>query len=691
MVRHGGATSCVELLSAKGTRCVLDMGTGSYALGQHIIQNFFKGGEDAKNYRGGSILITHTHWDHIQGFPFFVPLFIPGQKWDVYGPRGAAGSIRESLSGQMQYDYFPVNLDYLGANIKYHDLSEGCFFLGGERKSPKVQAVKDVQLLAEENEEQLYCQEIGAGADIRVTTRYLNHPCLTLGYRLEDTVSKATICYITDHEPYDTRMGTEGYKPSPPEGKKTADDKHVDFIRGADLLIHDSQYTAEQYPQKVNWGHSTIEYVVDVALAARVRRLALYHHDPMRTDDQIDELVELANNRIAKKHTADHSYEPLEVFATADRQSFEVDGGIDVPKISDCDGVKASKVTTSGQEPSKAVKKASALNSTAAASGDMIILVFRDANEAKPLAEQLKNGINVCVHDTVAKSIEAARVHQPALMLVQQVLQGEMNGIDICHRIREMGDWGRNVPFLIETDTQELLDDIRAESETASVTDLISKPYSPEYFRTKVCIAMQRTPCRWRKALLPLDEEERLQTLHATGILDTDKEERFDRITRIASRLFDTPIVLVSLVDRHRQWFKSCHGICASETHRDQAFCAHAILREDIFLIPDALKDDRFMDNPLVTGEPRIRFYAGIPLSISKNKSPQQHRMGTLCLIDRRPRNLDESQMQMLKDLGALVEQELQTSLATELLKQSLIRDGEKKDAGSSCLEQHDK
>jgi GAF domain-containing protein len=127
----------------------------------------------------------------------------------------------------------------------------------------------------------------------------------------------------------------------------------------------------------------------------------------------------------------------------------------------------------------------------------------------------------------------------------------------------------------------------------------------------------------------PKNEDIRLAALRSLDILDTEPEERFDRLTRIAKRLFKVPIALVSFVDINRQWFKSCQGLEVKEMPRDISFCGHAILGDDIFIISDTLLDDRFYDNPLVINEPRIRFYAGIPLVISN-----EIRVGTLCLID---------------------------------------------------------
>jgi diguanylate cyclase (GGDEF)-like protein len=171
--------------------------------------------------------------------------------------------------------------------------------------------------------------------------------------------------------------------------------------------------------------------------------------------------------------------------------------------------------------------------------------------------------------------------------------------------------------------------------------------------------------------VLPKDESERLHALYSLLILDTPAEDRFDRITRLAQKLFHVPIALVSLIDTNRQWFKSCQGLTAQQTSRDISFCGHAILSDTPFIIPDAIKDTRFADNPLVTGEPNIRFYAGHPL-----KGPEGHRVGTLCLIDRQPRQFDMDQVESLRDMAFLVEQEL-LHVQQSAAQKALIRETE--------------
>lgn len=157
-----------------------------------------------------------------------------------------------------------------------------------------------------------------------------------------------------------------------------------------------------------------------------------------------------------------------------------------------------------------------------------------------------------------------------------------------------------------------------------------------------------------KKPNIPETEANRLKTLRALNILDTLPEERFDRVTRMAKRLFHVPIALVSLVDENRQWFKSCDGLPVSETGRDISFCGHAILGDSTFYISDASEDERFNDNPLVTGDPNIRFYAGHPLTAANGE-----KLGTLCIIDRKPKELTPDDFTALSDLAYTVEQEL--------------------------------
>lgn len=157
-----------------------------------------------------------------------------------------------------------------------------------------------------------------------------------------------------------------------------------------------------------------------------------------------------------------------------------------------------------------------------------------------------------------------------------------------------------------------------------------------------------------KKPAKPKDEAKRLATLRGLNVLDTPREERFDRLTRMTRRMFRVPIAGISLVDAERQWFKSSMGLTARETPRDLSFCAHAILSDRLMVVDDSLADERFEDNPLVTGEPHVRFYAGFPI-----KAGNGCRLGTLAIIDHDPRGLNAEEREAMRDLAAMVEREL--------------------------------
>ena len=174
------------------------------------------------------------------------------------------------------------------------------------------------------------------------------------------------------------------------------------------------------------------------------------------------------------------------------------------------------------------------------------------------------------------------------------------------------------------------------------------------------------------KAPLPLDEAQRLASLHEYAVLDTPGEACFDDLTELAARICEAPIALISLIDENRQWFKSRVGLDAAETTRDIAFCAHAIQQKELFIVPDATQDVRFADNPLVMGQPGIRFYAGAPLV-----TPEGHALGTLCVIDREPRVMNTDHQSALRVLSRLVMTQLalrQRTLEVGCLRQDSAR-----------------
>lgn len=178
---------------------------------------------------------------------------------------------------------------------------------------------------------------------------------------------------------------------------------------------------------------------------------------------------------------------------------------------------------------------------------------------------------------------------------------------------------------------------------------------------------------------VPANEAERMRTLRAYKILDTKPEERFDELTRLAAMICGTPISLISLIDKDRQWFKSKFGLDLQETPRAQAFCTHAIMQPELFVVPDATKDERFANNPLVTGDPHIRFYAGEPLAARDG-----HLLGTLCVIDREPHTLNEAQKEALKIVGRLVIANIELKSDLQELRDALTREATEKSAVAS-------
>ena len=168
-------------------------------------------------------------------------------------------------------------------------------------------------------------------------------------------------------------------------------------------------------------------------------------------------------------------------------------------------------------------------------------------------------------------------------------------------------------------------------------------------------------------ARIPPNEAARLEALRQYAVLDSEAEQGFDGLVRVASMLCGTPISLISLVDADRQWFKARHGLDATETPREQAFCAHAILDDTPLVVPDALRDQRFEHNPLVTGDPGIRFYAGAPLITQDG-----HALGTLCVIDRQPRALDTTQLEGLQLLARQVVTQLEHRRVAAALAEAL-------------------
>jgi len=264
--RYGGNTSCVEVRYGT-TIIVLDAGTGIRELGNALLKEFGRRPIEAH------LFVGHTHWDHIQGFPFFVPAYVPGNRFFIYSARGAGKPLAKVFRGQMDADYFPVLLSDMQAHLEFVELT-GPVTIG----------------------------------PMTIVFDYLNHPGVAIGFRI--SVGGKSVVYVSDHEPF--------YRTVEGELGEAEERKVIELARDADLCIREAQYTEEEYPAKRKWGHSTTEDALRSAAASNVRKLVLFHHDPMHDDDFIDQLRENCQARIreagyAFSCTAAHEGEVIEL------------------------------------------------------------------------------------------------------------------------------------------------------------------------------------------------------------------------------------------------------------------------------------------------------------------------------------------------------------------------------------------
>jgi phosphoribosyl 1,2-cyclic phosphodiesterase len=237
-VSYGGNTSCVEVEGRDGTVVILDAGTGVRRVG-----DTYAPGQP----RRLDILLTHLHMDHIQGLGFFAPFFEPDFEIHVWGPPSTTQDLRTRLARYLSPPLFPVRLRDVAARLELHDAPIGSFTIGG----------------------------------LEVTAQAIIHPGPTVGYRISD--GRSTLAYLPDHEP---ALGARG---TPADALWTSG---FDLLAGVDLLVHDAQYTAEEYGARVGWGHSSIDDAVAVARMGGARRLVTFHHDPAHDDDELDAMVD---------------------------------------------------------------------------------------------------------------------------------------------------------------------------------------------------------------------------------------------------------------------------------------------------------------------------------------------------------------------------------------------------------------
>jgi len=250
-VKYGGNTACTEVRCGQQL-LILDAGTGIRMLGLSLQEEF-----EGRPFKG-HIFVGHTHWDHIQGFPFFGPAFQEGNEFTIYSLRGAEKPLERIFRGQMDSDYFPVRLTEMKAHLIFSEL-ESDVDLGG----PRVSYV------------------------------FLNHPGLAVGFRIR--FEGRSVTYISDHETYG-RLNPDGQHPNP------MDVEVVQFAANTDLLISEAQYTEEEYEAKRGWGHSTFLDVLERAAQARAKTLALFHHDPSHEDRFLDDVEDFCNKTVQERN-----------------------------------------------------------------------------------------------------------------------------------------------------------------------------------------------------------------------------------------------------------------------------------------------------------------------------------------------------------------------------------------------------
>jgi diguanylate cyclase (GGDEF)-like protein len=406
---YGGNTSCVEIQTSDGTTLVLDCGTGIRVLGLDMLR------------RPGPhrihLLIGHTHWDHIQGFPFFTPAFLPGTELNIYGSSAFQRSLEDSLSGQMQYSYFPVKLQDLASRLHYTELEEGFFRIG----------------------------------EVLVETQYLNHTAPTIAYRF--SCDGATVAYVTDHEPFWNSPGPLFHHPG--------DQRHIEFLRDADLVVHDAQYTSDEYKTKLGWGHSPTDYVTDIAIAAGVSRIALFHHDPTHDDEALKRIEDEQRARAAAAGSS------LDVFAAAEGMDF----------------------TITGKRCEKTVVEFSALDRRPIAGGRVMVVTHHMTDVAAIEQVLPDDGLVITSAPDGQTGLQVASETTPDLVIINAKL-AEGDGASFIQPLRSL--LGKeDLPIILLTEGRDGTETLYSAESVA--TDYLARPFSPPMLRTRVRAWLART------------------------------------------------------------------------------------------------------------------------------------------------------------------------------------------------------
>jgi phosphoribosyl 1,2-cyclic phosphodiesterase len=259
-VKYGGNTSCVELRVNKHI-FIFDAGTGIRDLGNQLLKEFKA--QSATVH----LFISHTHWDHIQGFPFFMPAYAKNFQIVVYGPPARDKSLKDLFKFQMDSEYFPVPLGDLNAQIVMQEVREPF-------------RIDEVQ----------------------ITPFYVNHPAMTLAFKV--TEGSRSFIYASDNEPYQYTLHAARKEQLASQFGVELDQKFIEFLSGTDFLVCEAQYTMEEYKTKIGWGHSPIESVVEFATKANVKQLALFHHDPSHDDASVNAMVKHAQKLIENQKSS---------------------------------------------------------------------------------------------------------------------------------------------------------------------------------------------------------------------------------------------------------------------------------------------------------------------------------------------------------------------------------------------------